>query len=304
MNIYSYIRRLPPSPFSLFSITFPLKLLKMAPHLTENNGLSYLVAPLPEAKPVLVKKAPLQLNAPLDSLQNLSQLLAKAADGPGGLLFYSQGKEDVLESSYFSYADLIQDAKHKARLIAGIAGLTSSSILLLHFDNQYDTIQWFWAATLAGVLPAISTPFVNDTTQRKKHLSHLQALLNEPIILTSGHLVPEFLDLEDLHLYPVESLTQDSAVPAACGDKAKNDPAVLMLTSGSTGSAKAVPLGHGQILKAVQGKSAHHGTETGDVFLNWVGLDHVASLTEIHLHASMYSVFLSTSQPPLQLQHL
>jgi hypothetical protein len=36
------------------------------------------------------------------------------------------------------------------------------------------------------------------------------------------------------------------------------------------------------------GKSQHHQTTEDDVFLNWTGLDHVANLTEIHLHALIY----------------
>ena len=64
-----------------------------------------------------------------------------------------------------------------------------------------------------------------------------------------------------------------------------DDLAVLMLTSGSTGYAKAVCLTHGQILNAVEGKSKYHGTTSKTKFLNWIGLDHVANLTEIHLHA-------------------
>lgn len=58
-----------------------------------------------------------------------------------------------------------------------------------------------------------------------------------------------------------------------------------MLTSGSTGNAKAVCLRHGQILSALDGKSRHHGTCRDDVSFDWIGLDHVASLCEIHLHA-------------------
>jgi acyl-CoA synthetase (AMP-forming)/AMP-acid ligase II len=59
-----------------------------------------------------------------------------------------------------------------------------------------------------------------------------------------------------------------------------------MLTSGSTGNPKAVCLHHGQIIHALQGKRVCHRTNWRDVFLNWTGLDHVANLTEIHLHAT------------------
>lgn len=69
-------------------------------------------------------------------------------------------------------------------------------------------------------------------------------------------------------------------------EKKKEDTAILMLTLESTRDSKAVPLRHGQILQAVQGKSAHHGTEPGDRLVSqlgwhWVGMNHIASLTEI-----------------------
>ncbi|KFZ16996.1 hypothetical protein V501_01955 [Pseudogymnoascus sp. VKM F-4519 (FW-2642)] len=63
------------------------------------------------------------------------------------------------------------------------------------------------------------------------------------------------------------------------------DLAVLMLTSGSTSSSKAVCLKYGQILASVRAKSVQHDTSQSDIFLNWVGMDHVANLTDNHLHA-------------------
>ncbi|KAL4744740.1 hypothetical protein BDW72DRAFT_187919 [Aspergillus terricola var. indicus] len=221
-------------------------------------------------------------------LRNLSQLLAWASTTSGGLIFYSR-ENDVLTSTHVSYAELLADAGEKARVIGQIPGLSSNSILLLHFETQREVIEWFWAATLAGYLPAISTPFVDDTARRRTHLLHLHAQLNQPVVLTSKRLIPEFLGLEELRLYDVESLlspaAKDGLIKCSGFQKLAEDVAVLMLTSGSTGSAKAVPLRHGQLLTAIQGKSSHHGTLPGDVFYNWVGLDHVASLTEIHLHA-------------------
>lgn len=67
--------------------------------------------------------------------------------------------------------------------------------------------------------------------------------------------------------------------------KTEEDIAVLVLTSGSTGYPKAVCLRHGQIRASLKGKLKHHETTRDDIFLNWTGLDHVANLTEIHLHA-------------------
>lgn len=61
--------------------------------------------------------------------------------------------------------------------------------------------------------------------------------------------------------------------------------AILMLTSGSTGSAKAVCLTHTQLRAAIAGKLFAMPLEHGSALLNWIALDHVASLVEVHLCA-------------------
>ncbi|KAI5458582.1 putative NRPS-like enzyme [Mariannaea sp. PMI_226] len=221
-------------------------------------------------------------------VQTLPQLLARAAASDAGLTYYTPDTTP----RQLSYAQLLTDATEKSRLLHNINGITQNSIVLLHFDSQQENILWFWACTLGGFLPAISTPFVADAVQRKKHLLHLQTLLNQPVVLTTTKLVPEFLGVEELSLHTVESLTSSADQQTAeilTPVKSKDGIAVLMLTSGSTGNAKAVPLRHGQLVTAVKGKSHHHGTMQGDVFFNWIGLDHVASLTEIHLHAMSLS---------------
>ena len=58
-----------------------------------------------------------------------------------------------------------------------------------------------------------------------------------------------------------------------------------MLTSGSTGRSKAVALTNRQIMAAVTGKISVRELSDSPSFLNWVGLDHVAALVEIHLQA-------------------
>ncbi|XXH01444.1 hypothetical protein Hte_007804 [Hypoxylon texense] len=60
---------------------------------------------------------------------------------------------------------------------------------------------------------------------------------------------------------------------------------MLMLTSGSTGNAKAVRLTHKQVIAAVTGKASVRPLPRDGPFLNWIGLDHVASLVEIHIQA-------------------
>lgn len=227
-------------------------------------------------------------------MYNLAQLLARAAVTKEGLSFYTSA-DDSAKPRLVSYAQLQQSALQKSRLLSTVDGVLISSIVLLYFDTQLETIEWFWAATLAGLLPAISGSFAHDAAQRTKHLNHLQTLLKQPTILTFESLLPEFQGVKGLRLCTIESLLNKvTNFPADTGTtpattKCADDPAVLMLTSGSTGNAKAVPLRHGQLLAAIQGKITHHLTQPGDVFLNWVGLDHVASLCEVHLHAGKYT---------------
>ena len=98
------------------------------------------------------------------------------------------------------------------------------------------------------------------------------------------------LDFQNHRTQTVESFppfsTASKSTHLPPGDLKKHDDlAVLMLTSGSSGNPKAVCLQHGQIVHALKGKIASHQTKQEDRFLNYIGLDHVANLTEIHLHA-------------------
>lgn len=228
---------------------------------------------------------------------NLYQLLEQAARDPAdnGMSFYSAGNvQDVRK--VLSYTDLLETAQANACLLPPM-DTQSERVVLLHFDNHLDGIEWYWSVIAAGYTPAISTPFTNSLEQRKKHILHLKTLLKDPIILTTDNLVPEFLGLQGLHLETVEGIrarksTSNGIVPQSSTfagfSKTADATAVLMLTSGSTGNAKAVCLRHGQLLKSIKGKALHHGTNGSDSYLNWIGLDHVANLTETHLHAMFH----------------
>lgn len=227
-----------------------------------------------------------------EPMSNLSQLLAHAASNSKGVITFYPG--EGRDRFTLTYRMLKECANRGAQLINTIPGLRKDSVILLHFNSQEDNLVWFWAAIEAGYLPAMSTPLVNDIEQRKNHLDHLHRMLKDPVILTTKDLASDFSCTPGLKLYDVASLDKNVRLQSdphdgffSIGGLNKNpeDNAVLMLTSGSTGHAKAVALRHGQLLKAVAGKSAHHNTTPEDVFFNWVGLDHVAALCQIHLHA-------------------
>jgi acyl-CoA synthetase (AMP-forming)/AMP-acid ligase II/thioesterase domain-containing protein len=165
-------------------------------------------------------------------------------------------------------------------------------IVLLHFDQHFDTILWFWAVLLAGGLPVLSPPFSNVEEHRGQHILALSDLLQSPICLTTSKLLPQFGEGHGIELWTIEQLleqkiqnlfVEDWTDPHE--DTNSGDLAVLMMTSGSTGNAKAVQLTHQQVLAAVAGKAGHRALPSDRPFLNWIGLDHVAGLVEIHIQA-------------------
>ena len=224
--------------------------------------------------------------------RNLSFFLSQAAETypQNGLSIYQPGSAGKI-ARRVTYAELFHQAQANSTIIHSLFK-RKNKVVLLHFDNHVDNIIWFWSVVIAGYVPALSTPFAVDLDQRKMHLLHLQSLFSNPLILTSQRQVGEFCGLTELNIVPVDQLepTPSSKVkPRYPGfERSGEDLAALMLTSGSTGLSKAVMLQHKQMIASAKGKSQYHETSTNHAFLNWIGFDHVASLTEIHLHAMQF----------------
>ena len=227
----------------------------------------------PEASPGVTSRGVASL---VTLLENAAKSQAKCTFSPGG--------------KTVTYLQLYQLAQAKAPLIVNLVtkcGKAVSPVVLLHFDSMEDSITWFWAAIVAGVSPAISTPLPVNPNQRKKHLLHLANLLDQPLVLTTRNLWHEIKDTEGFTISTIEQLVaMHEAAPAPAHHLGREIcPKVLMLTSGSSGNAKAVELEATQIITAIRAKSKQIESNKNDVFLNWIGFDHVANLTECHLHA-------------------
>ncbi|KAL7755525.1 hypothetical protein ACKLNR_014623 [Fusarium oxysporum f. sp. zingiberi] len=242
-----------------------------------------------------------------DCLQDI--LVRRAASSPKRyMLFYPLGTTKSAPERV-SYSLLYEKATLLGRKLASLAKFKVGKPVLLHLDSHWHTILWFWAIMLAGGIPTHSTPFSNLEDHRKQHLRYLSEVLESPMCITKADSLSLFEDSgHTFQLYTVESL-MDMDVDSSSShtnlysynptwplQRALNDgphsskqqassPAILMLTSGSTGNAKLVPLTHKQILAAVSGKASVRQLPAGGTFLNWVGLDHVASLVEIHIQA-------------------
>ena len=226
---------------------------------------------------------------------HLSMLLQDAARYNTGLKISYPFRVDSSSVEDLSYKDLQHLAHANKAHVNAIAQKKRTNIVLMHFENHTENFEIFWSIVLAGCIPAISTPFSTDAEQRHAHLSHLKSLLGDPVCLTSERLLHRHPEMRRMAAHTIEEVHEQRNLSNGEADFSSlvdmyrpsdgNQPDVLMLTSGSTGFAKAVPLRVPQILSSVKGKSATIGSHQGSKFLNWIGLDHVANLLEIHLQA-------------------
>jgi acyl-CoA synthetase (AMP-forming)/AMP-acid ligase II len=263
-------------------------------YLEASTGLLFPSSPI-STSPRSPNRVPLQITVHKQRpkmAQTLLQTLTQTAQHATGKAMILYGSPLETGHITLSYNALSRTADERALHLLPHLNLKNNNIVLLHIDSHYVAIIYFWAIVAAGGIPCMSTPVSKDGLQRRKHLASVLKLLNNPLIITTQELAKDFADLGNIQLKTIEELEAtpthllDSKLISLGGyKKSQNDVAVLMLTSGSTGNSKAVALTHSQILHAVVGKSLLHHTTEDDVFLNWTGLDHVANLLEIHLHA-------------------
>ncbi|TEY54141.1 hypothetical protein BOTCAL_0242g00120 [Botryotinia calthae] len=138
----------------------------------------------------------------------------------------------------------------------------------------------------------MSTPFSYIPEQREKQIRGLMELFGTPIWITRNKNLALFKSEHHLSLYTIEALLSEGDEITTFKVPSLLQLAIFMLTSGSTGTAKAVCLRQSQVITALEGKASVRKLTKDSPFLNWIGLDHVASLVEIHLQA----IFLGLDQ--------
>lgn len=215
------------------------------------------------------------------SLTTSDLLLQAAYRYPeSGLRFvddHGAGEVDCL-----SYFKLLQEAKCILAELRVLGRRPGDKVVLL-LERARDFVPAFWACVLGGVIPCPVAPIRHDPMRWQKTLEHIDALLDSPLFITTHTLkagLPDTMEVVTLdalrHAHSVSPLVP--VHPARV-----NDPAVFVLTSGSTGNSKAVVLTHGNLLASMAGKNGYQRLGSDDVTLNWISFDHVAALLEAHL---------------------
>ena len=234
-------------------------------------------------------------------------LLDAARDHAGSGLGYPRWEGD-LEAPFQSYPDLLDAARS---VLTGLRshGLAPRSTVVLLLEKPQEFLAAFWACQLGGFVPCPMAALGGDPERWAAQLGHVDALLEQPLVVTSATLAAELPAVPGLTVVPLESLYGDrSAEPAHEADP--KDTAVLVLTSGSTGNSKAVMLTHANLLASMAGKNGRHRLGPDDISLNWVSFDHVAALLECHplpLSAGSHQLHVEAAvvlQQPLEFLRL
>jgi acyl-CoA synthetase (AMP-forming)/AMP-acid ligase II/thioesterase domain-containing protein/acyl carrier protein len=220
---------------------------------------------------------------------NVSQILRRAArEHPdSGLRYCASGAQ--AESRFLRYPDLLAAA---LRVAEGLLrrGLHRGDRALLLLERQDEFLTAFWGCLLSGVVPCPTVAVTGDRERWAAQLAYVDALLQRPLLITSEALAAELPEVPGLQVAELATLCEHPSAPrnavaeeAMSLDAAPDDLALLVLTSGSTGSPKAVMLTHANLLASMSAKNAVHRLTDSDTTLNWVSFDHVAALLECHL---------------------
>ncbi|KAF9885524.1 hypothetical protein FE257_012852 [Aspergillus nanangensis] len=237
---------------------------------------------------------------PFDNI--VDALRSAATHTDHGIVAYPPNNSGMpSEPQTLSYKQLLHQAEANANKLLQQGLCNPNSIVMIHFDSTMDCIVWYWSVLLTGAIPAVTGPgmFSHNLLDRQKHLVNLYETLDAPICVTRRSLLDPFreqtgekrIDARTVEDILGESSKLDGDVVLPILHPSPKDVLALMLTSGSSGTAKAVPLTHHQLLTAFQGKSTVANLRfPSSPFLSWVHMDHVANLVHCHIFAIVSGV--------------
>ncbi len=209
-----------------------------------------------------------------------------------GLRFLTAEGENAL-----TYPELLLAARG---VLSGLrrAGLQPQDKVLFQFERNRDFVIAFWACVLGGFVPVplAVAPSYREANAALTKVKHAWEMFRGPLLLTSATLRPgiesavRLLALDGAQVADIDSLAGDPDAEV-CTAQAE-EPALIMLTSGSTGAPKAVVLSHQNLVWRACASRQVNQFDERDVSLNWMALDHVAGIIYFHLR----DVYLGANQ--------
>jgi acyl transferase domain-containing protein/acyl-CoA synthetase (AMP-forming)/AMP-acid ligase II/NADPH:quinone reductase-like Zn-dependent oxidoreductase/NAD(P)-dependent dehydrogenase (short-subunit alcohol dehydrogenase family)/acyl carrier protein len=209
---------------------------------------------------------------------NLPKMLERAADNSTGIIFITETNT----IDFLAYQDLFAAAQ---KILTGLRqqNLQPQDRVILHLQNPRHFFVCLWGCFLGGLVPI---PLGVNLSGDRSKLQQAKELCNAALVITDE--VLEDLLRGDPEGYPKrlaprrgECNRSTDSPPWHQGNL--DDLALLLLTSGSTGKPKGVKLTNRNLLASVYGMATVNHLTQQDVTLNWMPLEHVASLVMFHL---------------------
>jgi acyl transferase domain-containing protein/acyl-CoA synthetase (AMP-forming)/AMP-acid ligase II/acyl carrier protein len=203
---------------------------------------------------------------------DLPKMLAQAGNSSTGIVLISENNT----TDFLAYRELIEAAE---RILLGLRqlNLQPGDRVILQLHNPRHFFICLWGCFLGGFVPI---PLGVDLRVDRTKLKQTKKLCNASLVVTEEV-------IEDIATVQVEDLL--------LGDRSTDNPnpswhqgnlddlALLLLTSGSTGKPKGVKLTNRNLLASVYGMATVNHLNQQDITLNWMPLEHVASLVMFHL---------------------
>ena len=226
----------------------------------------------------------------------LPEILQRAARETTGITYLQPDETEVFQS----YAELLERA---TCILGGLRalGLKPQDPVILQLSRPQDFLATFWGCLLGGFVPvpiAVAPSYTPDNSKANLVYQAWQlcdprsasvgeafseGVGNRALVVSHRQLIPAIRSFsEELQVVAVEELQSykpDNNWHAGDPDEL----ALLLLTSGSTGTPKGVMLSDRNLLASAFGMAKVNRLSQKDITLNWMPLEHVASLVMFHI---------------------